>query len=464
MAIHDGSVFSLLIDTAAVLLYFGLDEGEVCRVLSGFMGGISLLARAAVAFAFTGNRFVAVAAPLIPYDIFIEAHKYPMYYPVSVHDLGVNGLHFALLTLSLLALHVPTGAVLLGLMPGIHASLAVPVWLIAGVGVVFDGRARRACFRARPFFVAGVAAVAVAWTAHHYLGPSFPTAPPDADGRYAQAFVTAWDIHRAPLGAAHAGELLLPLRFDILFLASATAALSIRPMALERVGFWLAGQVAVSVIAITATIADEFRSGWAPWPLTALMMSRWLNLNIIVLPALIAGWAIAARGARLPAWLPRIDNETTIRAGAAAALAALLLSAVLPANRDVWTGDQPTHDAARARPGVLLAAHGIEFAQLQSGRPILLDTTLLDTLAYAPAAGPGTERILNDAYHVSLLDARTWGQFDDLQHLWESWDEDDWRRVKDRFAVTDVLVPSEWSLRLPRVARTPGLTLYSMPD
>jgi hypothetical protein len=238
MAIHDGRVFSMLIDTAAVLLSFGLDEGVVCRILSALMGGVSFLAIAAVAFAFTANRFAAMAAPIltIPLNIYIETHKYPIYYPVSPHDLGVNGLHFALLTLSLLVFHIRAGAVLVGLLPGIHASLAVPVWAITAIGMAFDSRKARELARAWPCVVGGMAAAGIAWTVHRYVGPSLPAGPADVDGRYAQAFITGWDFHRAPAGFAHVADLLRGLDIDALFIGMAGAVLVLRPRAWSASG------------------------------------------------------------------------------------------------------------------------------------------------------------------------------------------------------------------------------------
>lgn len=465
MAIHDGRVFSMLIDAAALLLHFGLDESIVCRLLSALMGGLAYLTMSFVAFAFTADRLAAFAAPILAHYLAFSpaAHKYPLLYPVTMQDLGANGFSFALLTLSLLVVNVRAGAFLLGLMPGIHVSLAAAVWLITGVGMAFDRPKARALIRVWRFTAIGISVVTLAWIAHQYFGPALPGAPPDADLRYARAFVTAWDFHRAPLGVANVAELLLRMSIDAVFLTVAVAALIVRPAFLAGVRFWVAGQVVVAIAAIGVTIADEFRSGWSPLLVSALMISRWLNLNTIVVSPLIAGWALCS-------WHQRARPESKsggvtrlLRTAAVVVLAVVTGYRLVHAAPEFWPGDTPVREAARARQGVLLSAPGIPFAQLYTGRSLLLETDLHE-LAYVPGAGPGMERILTDVYHVSLLGPGSWEQFERVQRLWEGWNAGDWTRVKERYGVTDVLVPAEWNLKLPRVAADSGFALFSMPE
>jgi hypothetical protein len=45
--------------------------------------------------------------------------------------------------------------------------------------------------------------------------------------------------------------------------------------------------------------------------------------------------------------------------------------------------------------------------------------------------------------------------------LWEERGADEWMRIREEFGITDILVPPDWQLHLPAVAKSNAYVLYS---
>jgi hypothetical protein len=97
--------------------------------------------------------------------------------------------------------------------------------------------------------------------------------------------------------------------------------------------------------------------------------------------------------------------------------------------------------------------------QLRTRRPVLLDLTQLNMLLKVPRSGPRIERVLADAYGVSLQE----GPQGPLDGRLPDYDLARWQEIARELGVTDVLVRSGLELALPRVAEGETLTLYTIP-
>jgi len=116
--------------------------------------------------------------------------------------------------------------------------------------------------------------------------------------------------------------------------------------------------------------------------------------------------------------------------------------------------------------GLLLTGGNLHLMQLRTRRPVLLDGGGLDGIAYSISAAPQMERILRDVYGVDYFhppeEARRTGMVPAGfgQKVWEARTPDEWMTIAQRYGVTDIITPSEWSLTLPVAAQSRDFRLY----
>jgi hypothetical protein len=136
-----------------------------------------------------------------------------------------------------------------------------------------------------------------------------------------------------------------------------------------------------------------------------------------------------------------------------------------------WLADR-TNDAfleqVGAGAGLLLTAGDLSLIQLRTRRPVLLDGGGLDGLNYAPGTAPVMARIVHEVYGEKLDEPSRAIQRqrpsallpDTGKQLWRERTPADWRRLAAEFGFTEILVPSDWELALPRVAEGSEFALY----
>ena len=469
IAIHHGRVFSIVIDAAALLLALGLSDEMVCRIFTALMGSLAYISLSVAAFAFTRSRTAAYLMPwlMYGYNLGADAHRYPIHLPITQGDLGPNGLSAALLAVGLIALRAPAGAFLLGLLPAVHASWAVGIWLLVAAGVCVDREARIWLLRQRWRFATGLGLTAVAWMVHQLLAPSFPSGPESVDLRLVRAFMRYGDHHRAPLDLEGIGAWLWAFAPDIAFFALAGASLA-TPFA-RRLGvrFWLAGAFAMSIAALGNSLVDQIAPGALPVPVAALMMSRWLNFNTVVMPSLAIGLLWHLTGSTQRAWLRTPAARMLACAVAALPVAPALLHRLdQPFRNNFGPAEERTLlQQVGQRPGLLLSHPELRFVQLRTRRALLIDVTLIDVLPYAPAASAAMEAILNDVHGASLLTPEGLERLEHVEARWVAMSQGEWVDLGRRYGVTDILVPVAWkALSLPLVATAGELALYSIPS
>ena len=139
MRVYHTSVYTNLIQLAAVLLRIGVSEWTLSVVFSGIQGAIACSSLALFTLAVSRSVITALVVPVLllrfrqaipdhayDYLAYFHGHSYPNMFPNHTGIYGVVGLFWILLVFSLFSLRkVRTASVLLGLMPAIHPGLAL---------------------------------------------------------------------------------------------------------------------------------------------------------------------------------------------------------------------------------------------------------------------------------------------------------------------------------------------------
>jgi hypothetical protein len=123
----------------------------------------------------------------------------------------------------------------------------------------------------------------------------------------------------------------------------------------------------------------------------------------------------------------------------------------------------PVFSTAAAADGLLLTANGVRLAQLKTRRPVLLDTSGFDGLAYSLEAAPRMIHILRDVYDIDLLTAPAEPPAESNRRAWERYSLERWQEIRRTYGVTQVLTFRDWHLRLPVAVETADLRLYQIP-
>jgi hypothetical protein len=528
--IYQMKLWTVLHQVCAVLLRAGLSEITVSRLLSGLLGMVSFQALSMLTWAISRDGVLAIGAPAL--ILYSRAAEHGAVYPISLmgtdHTYGVIGLSTAALVVALLGAGcVRLGGFLLGVAPAIHAALGAWLGVIVAICALWDYKRLRADWRpALPYFAAGAAVTAVSLLVHFAMSHDVGRVDAAVSSRYLTAFVNAWDDHRRPAALVSVGTIL---NVDALLIA----LLWLYPFAgdVPRPARFVLRAVAVSaVLSLAAMFVSWLPPSTVPPALLTVMPSRFLNFNVLVFVPLVLGllgiyrrsfWSQLVTVALLcglfasyrsmvwdagpaPGWLARRiqinpwhvfvaasvalvavratpawqqSRALVARTGARPLSLALLAVSVLL----IWQLPQPypmldrTNDpffsaVADRRTGMLLTGGSFHLVQLYTRRPVLLDGGALDTLTYAPAAGPAMERILREVYELDFFnppaEARRTAAIPHRVNkpVWERRSRRQWEEIGRTFNVSQVLTRADWSLDLPILVENRYFKLYGISD
>jgi hypothetical protein len=127
-------------------------------------------------------------------------------------------------------------------------------------------------------------------------------------------------------------------------------------------------------------------------------------------------------------------------------------------------------ETAAAGEGLLLTGGDLHLIQLRTRRPVLIDGGGLDALPYSLEAAPEMERILREVYGIDLFhpprEARGGGRVPQSanRQVWERYSLEQWREIRRRYHVTQVLSNADWRLDLPPLALSRWLKLNEIPE
>ena len=285
-----------------------------------------------------------------------------------------------------------------------------------------------------------------------------------------------------------------PLPRVLLLAAMGLLALSFGgPVWWSRINLWTTGApvLAISAVVALARSAPHRREavlvtagllGWlvlrAAW--RGLSHPNWqglpgeLSLDV-ALGSFIAAWFAFGRRGTEPG-SERFGRALDLALGAGLAAIAVGIASTHAARAGaVWPQlrDRTNHpvlaQAARGE-GLLLVGPGLWMTQLRTRRPLLLDPSALDMLPYVLPVGPEVEAILREAYGIEFFhppaQALEAGVLPDkpVRELFARRTPDEWREVRARFGVSELLIQADWKLRLPALARGDGYALYALPE
>lgn len=137
---------------------------------------------------------------------------------------------------------------------------------------------------------------------------------------------------------------------------------------------------------------------------------------------------------------------------------------LLPERVKDWRSS-PVLAAAHATRGNLLISvlHQI---QLRAQRPLVLNPYYLNSLPYVLESGPDMERVLKDAFGISLFappGKRIGGLApEDGRKVWETRTFEEWRDLAARYQIGAVMAPPSWQLQLKQQVHDDELALYAI--
>jgi len=462
--IYHMKLWTVAHQVCALLLWAGVSEIALSKLVSGMLGMVSFQALSLVLFAFSEDLLLAIGAPLV--ILYTQAAIHGANYPIALmgtdHTYGVLGLSTAVLVVGLLGAGCyRLGGFLLGLAPAIHPSIGGWLALVVAVCVLWDFRRLRAELQpGLPWFLVGSAVTALSLAVLLVMARDVPGIDRAEASKYVSAFVNTWDDHRRPASLISVATIL---NVDALVLALVWLRWFSADLSRSAV-FALRIVVAAAALSLPLIFVSWLPSSAVPTPLLMLMPSRFVNFNVLMFVPLVLGllgacrdnaWAKTAAAGFLCAlftsyrsmiwdgrpaagWLerqiqfnpwhvfvavsialvaaratPRLRDlrwRAVARAARAVALAVAAACAFFiwflpPIYELLDRTNNPLYAAAAAeREGLLATGGTFHLVQLYTRRPVLLDGGALDGITYAPAGGPKTARILRDVYGIDFFD------------------------------------------------------------
>ncbi len=518
---------------AAAALVAGVDEYTLSRVISAGLGFLSFAGLALIAYAISKRRVAAIAAPLLVFGLFAGGRYYDLVYPVWMmgthHTYGVMARGYMVLTLGCFAVGWKrTAMVMLGLAPAVHPTWGMFFFFAAVIALLWDGWATKANLRTLgPWFAAGVVLSAASLAVQWGLARGLPSATGDDQTRYLEAFLEFWDGHRMPAPVDQPAMLLAALSIPV-----AMAALQFFKNDLTEGGRLALKLLTVCAGLGILGVAASHVSEYLPHAVQMLMPARFINLAAFAYPALLTG-LLALRATKVGgrvllfahlAYIPWVwfftaylrsdrfgwelrhwrefvlmtlalfaweaygrfspENSWDARTARlqrplmATTLVVLLVGVFTFAHtgrlssEPLYTVDsRPALAAAREAEGLLITSGAMQLVQLQTRRPLLMNTGALDQIAYVPGSGPALEDALNAVYGVSLFAPppdvelhRAGGLMRDTEkRVWEDRARDEWETIGARYGATQVLTYADRTLDLPLVVKDDEYALFRIP-
>lgn len=459
------SSWTIVQESAGLLLRYGVSERMATLVLSGLAGMVSLQALAVGVLALSGNAVLAVLASVA--IVMAKAAEGGVTYPLSLigstNTDGVIGFSYVVLGLGLIgAGRARAGAFALGFAPAVYAPMGVSIWGVVAIALcVWPSMLRTA---RKPFALGALAAIACLLTHHWFRGST---------GQIARIWIELgdpsslmsvglryWDVHRQPFNLFSGSGMAIPIStgLALLWLVRFPDSLPVAAHTFLRmtvIAVALGGVLSLSYWFVPLQI---------PSAIALLIPSRLMDVGIFMLPVFVVGllgrrqddvaaqlvlaailvsllaigFAIGATDTPLASRASKMElalaalalvllAERSRRQGQAQGFAAgvaprllraslLIVAVLLPLKvaaaawgfqerlaRQFQDGTtEPLFSAARNRPGMLLAQGGIESVQLRTRRPLLIDGATVDRAIYAPDALAGIARILERVYGVDF--------------------------------------------------------------
>jgi hypothetical protein len=521
-------LWTVLHQVCALLLRAGLTEITISRLVSGLLGMVSFQALAMVVYAFSADAWVAIGAPFL--ILYSRAAEHGASYPIALmgtdHTYGVVGLSMAVLVVGLLGAGCyRLGGFLLGLAPAVHPSIGLWLGIIVGVCVLWDfTRLREELKSGLTYFLYGGSLTSISLIAQIMMARHVPEVDSAVSAHYLAAFVTSWDVHRQAPALVTVGTIL-----NAEMLIVATVWLKWFSKDLPKASIFILHFVVVSaMLSLLLIVVSRLPADVVPPALLVIMPARVANFNVLAFVPFALGlfgvyrrrlWGQIAIVAFVYAlfvnyrsmmwdnpaagWMSRIHvnpwhvfvvasiglvavaiaaarSQRTARLAMTGTTRTLMLGLMVVAAALAWRLPPPyplldrTNDpfmaaVAAETHGMVLTGGSFHLVQLYTRRPVLLDAGALDSLPYAPGAGPAMERILREIYHIDFFnppgEARRTAVVPHRLNkpVWQEFSREKWQEIGHTYDVTQIVTLADWNLDLPIAARSEWFKLYTIP-
>ena len=304
---YNVKVFALINQISALLVWVTQSPLFVSLFMSLLSGMLSCMALALMVYAFCRNSYISIGALLLvivanmvevvtasPTWLYWTGHSYGVVgtgivYPIwlygTSHTYGIVGLSFMLLILALFGCRKYKWALICtGLAPSIHPSWGMFMALILATGgllnLKFSWLLAKKYWK---YFAIGFGISLAALALQMYWMRVLPSIDPDLKKQYLDSFIRYWDCHRKQFDFSHpsvclaayctilaaAAMLLLKFRAGTKFILGVIAV----------AGLWSFGGAYISHLPYEKV----------PIYVLMFMPGRFINLNIIIYPALFIG-------------------------------------------------------------------------------------------------------------------------------------------------------------------------------
>jgi hypothetical protein len=505
MGLYYKGVWTLLYQLGALVLDAGVGYRAANFVFLLMPPAILTAAFALFIHGLTGRPLFSLAAAILCFmnGYFVSlfaSSDYPLlgmaWNTPSTHSHGRFGAVLAAFSFAALvggreALAAFTAAVLVAIHPVI--GVYTVTMLAFGLGV-----ARLAWHRpiVRPVVVGFAAGAGVALTslaAFLLLRPAMPEVDEAANRVYIEVYSAFWDDHRNR--TATRSDLL---RVAVLFAVLAVPLLTFLLLRRGRRGAADAGAVALlgAVVVSTALyVLQHWGRALLPDIVLRAIPGRLINMQACFALAVIVGMTVfvadeAARRLRRRQQ-PKTLGSIFLRHpdAVAVAVAAVLAVRFVPgfvygvvlaqrepemvaAQQNLAEIDSPFWSKVRdiGLERLVLTAPELSLKALRYGRlPMALDTTAIDFVPYLPRTATALGTLVERGYGVSFFHPPSALKFLSVlppgtgRDYWACLSPGQWQGIAQEFGIAALLVPADWTVRLPPMLSDSDYALYAMP-
>lgn len=339
--------WTLLHQLPALLLLCGMPESWLSMLLSGLAGIVSFQAIALCAFAFSRDRLLAGALPLVCHvtnacrDL-ESVHQIRLLSSECWLIYGVVGASYVIYAWSLLGIgYRRSGALMLGLAPAVHPVLGCWCLSIGAFSLAWnrrrDAQAAKSPWR---WLAAGVCLSALSFAAQCLIARGIPAVDSELTRRLAAAFARDWDNHRVPVPINHLVVVTAACATALgaVYLRFATASLPSQSIVLLRC-LTVSASLGL-LLGLLTNVQDDL-----PLPLVMAMPGRFNDVIAVAFPALALGL------------LARRRSNLALHAVFSLVMVYCLLKSIMMTKHDLYVPSSPKVMLAVGL-GLLLVAGG----------------------------------------------------------------------------------------------------------
>ncbi len=285
--LYNIKVFALINQLSALLVWITGSPVFVNIFTSALLGAISCMALCLMIYAFSRNAYISIAGLLtiIALNMIRPGIVYPIWLYGMCHTYGILGLSFMVLTAALYGCRKYKWALICtGLAPSVHPSWGVFLALIltaAGlINIKFCWLLAKKYWK---YFAIGFGISILALILQMYWMRVLPTIDPEQKKLYLDNFIRYWDCHRQPLNFTHRS-------IWVAACSAVTAIIGLLTLKFRSgTRFLLTALSAAGIFGFIGAYISHLPYDKVPLYVLMFMPGRYLNLSILVFPALAVG-------------------------------------------------------------------------------------------------------------------------------------------------------------------------------